>query len=56
VLKDMQARDAADASRAAAPLIAAPDAIVLDTTDMTADAAFEAAISVLEGRGWRRGG
>jgi len=56
VLKDMQARDAADASRAAAPLIAAPDAIVLDTTDMTADAAFDAAISVLEGRGWRRGG
>lgn len=43
VRADMQARDAADASRAAAPLRPAPGALILDTTTLTADQAFEAA-------------
>jgi cytidylate kinase len=46
VLKDMQERDARDASRSAAPLKAAPDAVMLDTTRMTADEAFSEALSI----------
>ena len=47
VREDMQARDAADASRAAAPLRPAADALVLDTTLLDADAAFDAALRYL---------
>ena len=43
VRADMQARDEADASRAAAPLRAAKDAVILDTTDLDAEQAFAAA-------------
>ena len=39
LLRDIRERDARDASRAAAPLVAAADAVILDTTDMTIDAA-----------------
>jgi cytidylate kinase len=48
VKADMQARDAADASRAAAPLVPAADAIILDTTALDADQAFAAALRILE--------
>jgi cytidylate kinase len=48
VLDDMKARDAADESRAAAPLVPAADAVRLDTTHMDADQAFAAALRVLE--------
>jgi CMP/dCMP kinase len=41
---DMRARDALDAARAAAPLRPAPDAVLLDTTDLDAAAAFRAAM------------
>jgi cytidylate kinase len=51
VQSDMQARDAADASRAAAPLRPADDAILLDTTTLDADQAFAAALTQLETRG-----
>ncbi len=44
VRQDMQARDAADASRAAAPLRAAPGAFELDTTDLDAEQAFQLAL------------
>ena len=47
VRQDMQARDAADVSRAAAPLRAAEGALVLDTTDLDADQAFAAAMQFL---------
>ncbi len=47
VRADMQARDAADASRIAAPLRAAEDAIILDTTDLDAAQAFAAAVAIL---------
>ncbi len=42
---DMRARDALDAARAAAPLRPAPDAVLLDTTELDADAVFRAAMS-----------
>lgn len=44
VEEDMRQRDAKDAARAAAPLKAAPDAYLLDTSTMDADAAFQAAL------------
>ena len=49
LLLDLRERDTRDAERAAAPLRAAPDARLLDTTRMTA---LEAAAAVL---GWFRG-
>ncbi len=51
VREDMEARDAADASRAAAPLRAAEDAVVLDTTALDADQAFAAALSHVRAAG-----
>jgi len=41
VLQDLKERDARDIERRAAPLIAAPDAAVIDTTMLDADAVFE---------------
>ena len=55
VRADMQARDAADASRAAAPLRAAEGAVVLDTTDMDAEQAFAAACAFLAEAGFQIG-
>jgi len=43
VLDEMKERDARDTSRAASPLVAAADALVLDTSDLDADQAFAAA-------------
>ena len=43
VLQDMQDRDVRDSRRQTAPLKAADDAFVLDTTDLDADAAFAVA-------------
>jgi CMP/dCMP kinase len=40
VLQDLRRRDARDQSRAFAPLLPAPDALVLDTTELDAEAAF----------------
>lgn len=45
VLDDMKTRDARDSQRAVAPLRPAGDAFVLDTSAMTADEAFAAAIA-----------
>ena len=44
VIADVQARDEADRTRAAAPLMMAVDAALIDTTDMDADAAFACAL------------
>ncbi len=49
VTTEMQARDALDAARAAAPLRPADDAIALDTTSMSPDEAFAAAILKIRG-------
>ena len=56
VLAEMAERDRRDSERAAAPLKAAPDAWLLDTTDMDADAAFAAALAFIEGKGFRAAG
>ncbi len=48
VLADIQRRDARDQGRAAAPLTAAPDAILLDTTDLDIEAAFDAAVGSIK--------
>ncbi len=45
---DIAARDARDMGRANAPLVAAPDARVLDTTHLGRDEAVEAAIRLVE--------
>lgn len=50
VEQGMQARDTLDASRAAAPLRPAPDAVVLDTTELDPEAAFAAATRAIEER------
>ena len=47
VLEQVRARDARDMGRADAPLRAAPDAVVLDTTDMTIAQAVDAACAVV---------
>ena len=44
----MRARDARDQNRAAAPAKPAPDAIILDTSNMNADEAFAAALGFVE--------
>ena len=51
VLRDMQDRDARDSQRDTAPLRMADDAILLDTTELTADEAFAAALKSIEARG-----
>jgi cytidylate kinase len=56
VLAEMAERDRRDSERAASPLKAAPDAYLLDTSDMDADAAFAAALAFIEGKGFRSAG
>ncbi len=51
VLQDMKERDARDQARAVAPMVPAQDAIVLDTTELDADAAFEQALERIASRG-----
>ncbi len=45
LVADMQARDARDTTRAVAPLKPAPDALLLDTTDMGVEAAVQAVLA-----------
>jgi CMP/dCMP kinase len=56
VLAEMAERDRRDSERAAAPLKAAPDAFLLDTSDMDADAAFAAALAFIARKGFRSSG
>ncbi len=48
VLEDIRKRDERDRGRAAAPLKAAPDAVVLDTTKLDVEAAFQAALAIVK--------
>jgi len=48
VLEDILRRDARDAGRDAAPMSRAADAVLLDTTDLDIDAAFDAALRIVE--------
>jgi CMP/dCMP kinase len=50
ILNDILARDARDMGRAVSPLVAAPDAVLLDTSALSPDAAFETARSIVETR------
>jgi cytidylate kinase len=50
VLADIHARDERDIGRAAAPLVMAPDAILIDTSELDAEAAVKAAIEAVEQR------
>lgn len=58
VLADIRSRDDRDRNRAVAPLLQAEDAALLDTTNLAIDAAFRAAIDLIEaamGRAGRAG-
>ncbi len=48
VLADLQARDARDTERKVAPLVAAGDAVLLDTSEMTIEQAVAAAIALVQ--------
>ena len=48
VLADIEARDARDAGRAAAPMKQAADAALLDTSDLSIEEAFAAALALVE--------
>lgn len=48
VLDDIRRRDARDGGRDVAPLKQAIDAVLLDTTDLDIDAAFDAALRIVE--------
>lgn len=50
VLADVQARDFRDANRDEAPMVAAKDAILLDTSDMSIDQAIRVAVDTIEKR------
>jgi cytidylate kinase len=50
ILEDIRRRDERDFNRSTAPLKAAGDAMVLDTTNLDVDAAFRAALDLVEGR------
>jgi cytidylate kinase len=50
VLLDIRARDERDSSRAAAPLLAAEDAILLDNSELSAEAAVAEALVAVERR------
>lgn len=52
ILEDIRRRDERDQKRATAPLRPADDAVILDTTSLDADAAFRAALEVVEA--WRQ--
>ncbi len=47
VLQDVRERDERDAARSAAPMVAAKDAVLLDTSDLSIDDALERAVSVI---------
>lgn len=50
VANDLAQRDARDASRDAAPMVAADDAVLLDTTELDIDAAVAKAVAVINKR------
>ncbi len=50
VVEDLKERDARDAARAVAPLKPASDALILDTSNLSANEVFEAALALVEGK------
>jgi cytidylate kinase len=45
----LRSRDAKDSSRAASPLTQAPDAVVVDTTDLTLDEVIDHVVGMIGG-------
>lgn len=54
VLADVRRRDRLDSTRKTSPLHAAPDALVLDTDDLSADAVLERLLALADERGLLR--
>lgn len=54
ILDEIRARDARDSGRAAAPLSAAPDAVMLDTSALDPDAVFLEALAIVAAARARR--
>ncbi|OIQ64184.1 cytidylate kinase [mine drainage metagenome] len=50
VLQELRARDARDTERATAPMKPAADALLLDTSDLTIEAAVKTAVEAIENR------
>ncbi len=50
MLDDIRKRDERDATREPAPLEPAEDAVILDTTKLDVEAAFKAALAIVEKR------
>lgn len=50
MIADLEARDARDSARSDAPMKRAPDAVLIDTSDLTIDAAVDKARAVVEDR------
>ncbi|NBC19924.1 MAG: (d)CMP kinase [Alphaproteobacteria bacterium] len=50
MIADLKARDARDSARADAPMKRAPDAVLIDTSDLTIDDAVDMARRAVEGR------
>jgi cytidylate kinase len=48
VLQDVSARDARDSSRATAPMAAAQDAVLIDTSELSLSAAIAQAIAAID--------
>ncbi|WP_332678988.1 (d)CMP kinase [Brevundimonas sp.] len=55
MLADIMRRDERDAGRGAAPMVQADDAVLLDTTDMDIETAFDAARRIVEAARVRHG-
>ena len=55
VLADIRERDARDAAREVSPMRPAADAVLLDTTDLDIEAAFNAAVGVITRKVGQRG-
>ncbi len=56
VLREMAERDARDRARAVAPMVPARDAVVIDTSGLDIDAAFEASLAAIGAGGVARAG
>lgn len=50
VLTDIRARDERDAKRPSAPMVPAPDAVMLDTSFLSIDAALQRAVAIADGK------
>jgi CMP/dCMP kinase len=55
VVADIQRRDERDASRSASPMHPAPDAVLLDTSNLDIEAAFDTAVGVISRKVGQRG-